>query len=256
MQKIISVVVAGSGQIKDIAITPGVTTKRVLEEAGLGEDTYVLSRKGGDALATDADIYNLVSDKEKIYATPEDVSVGDSTASPSGALGNYQVKLIRTRRIYPERMPKPVSLTKTREFKEIKLIKTGKDIPYWQESSWIKTRGTFRGTFKTDYGSWRGLIERNYEGDYSFYIFELPQVLKDSDHGQCFSHKGNGKFQIHFSEKPENVDSGILTVESVIAEAFRNQKSHYAEKNEENEGGIRWKPNFLELLFPRLKWKR
>lgn len=255
MQKVISVVVAGSGQIKDIAITPGVTIKRVLEEAGLG-DSYVLSRKGGDAFAPDADIYNLVSDKEKIYATPEDVSVGDSTASPSGALGNYQVKLIRIRRQYPEKMPKPVSLTKTRESKAIKLIKTGKDIPYWQESNWIKTGNTFRGTFKTDYGSWRGLIERNYEGDYSFYIFELPQSLKDSDHGQCFSYKGNGKFLIHFSEKPENVDSGIITVEGVIAGAFRNQKGSHVQKDKRDDGGVGWKPNFLEILFPRLKWRR
>lgn len=255
MQKVISVVVAGSDQIKDIAITPGVTPKRVLEEAGLGE-SYVLSRKGGDALVADADIYNLVSDKEKLYATPEDVSVGASTASPSGALGNFQVKLIRTRRLYPEGMPKPLSLTKTREFKAIKLIKTGKDIPYWQESNWIKTGNTFRGTFKTDYGSWRGIVERNYEGDHSFYIFELPQALKDSDHGQCFSYKGNGRFLIHFSEKPENVDSGIISIESLIAESFRNHKRSYVQKDEQNEGGSGWKPNFLEILFPRLKWRR
>lgn len=255
MQKVISVRVAGSDQIKDIAITPGVTPKRVLEEAGLGE-SYVLSRKGGDALVTDADIYNLVSDKEKLYATPEDVSVGASTASPSGGLANSQAKVIRIRRLYPEGMQKPVILTKTREFKAIKLIKTGKDIPYWQESNWIKTGNTFRGTFKTDYGSWRGLIERNYEDDYSFYIFDLPQVLKDSDHGQCFLYKGNGKFLIHFSEKPENADSGILSIESVIAEAFRNQKGFYEQKHEQNVGGVGWKPNFLEILFPRLKWRK
>jgi len=255
MQKIISVVVAGGRQIKDIAITPGVTVKSVLEEAGLGDD-YVLSRKGGDALAPDADIYNLVSDKEKIYASPGDVSVGDSTAPLLGALINSQAKLIRTRRLYLEGAPKSVSLTKTREFKAIKLIKTGKDIPYWQESSWIKTGGTFRGTFKTDYGSWRGLIERNYEDDYSFYIFELPQVLKDSDHGQCFSYKGNGKFLIHFSEKPENVDSGIITMEGVLAGAFRNQKGSYVQKDKQDEGGVGWKPNFLGILFPRLKRRR
>ena len=255
MQKVISVVVAGSDQIKDIAITPGVTPKRVLEEAGLGE-SYVLSRKGGDALAADADIYNLVSDKEKLYATPEDVSVGASTASPSGDLSNPQAKLIRVRRLYPEAIQKPVSVTKTREFRAIKLIKTGKDIPYWQESNWIKTGNTFRGTFKTDYGSWRGLVERNYKDDYSFYIFEPPQQLKDSDHGQCFTDKGKGRFMIHFSEKPENVDSGIITIESVIAEAFRNQKASHTRKDEQIEGGVGWKPNFLEILFPRLKWRR
>jgi hypothetical protein len=249
------VVVAGSGQIKDIAITPGVTVKRVLEEAGL-QDNYILSRKGSDAMANDADIYNLVSDKEKLYATPEDVSVGDSTASPSGDQNYSQAKLIRTRKLYPEAIAQPVRLTAIRQFKSIKLIKTGKDIPYWQESSWIKTGGTFRGFYKTDYGSWRGLIERNYKGDYSFYIFEPPQVLKNSDHGQCFTYKGNSKYEIHFSEKPKDVDSGIITIESVIAETFRNQKGSYERKDEQNEGGTRWKPNFLEILFPRLKWRR
>jgi len=253
MQKVISVVVAGSGTgtIKDIAITPGITAKRVLEEAKLGEN-YILSRKGGDEFASDADIYNLVSDKEKLYATPEDVSVGDSTASPSGGLGNFQVRVIRTRKLYPE----SISITNIREFKAIKLVRTGKDIPYWQESNWIKKGGSFRGTFKTDYGSWRGLIERNYEGDYSFFIFEPPQILKDSDHGQCFTHKGNGMFLIHFSEKPDDVSSGIITVERVLAEAFRNPKITQIQNDKQNVGGAVWKPNLLEIFFPRLKWKR
>jgi hypothetical protein len=255
MQKVISVVVAGSDQIKDIAIAPGVTPKRVLEEAGLGNG-YVLSRKGGDALAVDADIYNLVSDKEKLYATPEDVSVGASAASPSGGSSSPQAKLVRTRRLYPEAIQKPITLTKTREFKAIKLIKTGKDIPYWQESNWIKTGNTYRGTFKTDYGSWRGVVERNYEGDYSYYIFEPPKQLLDSDHGPCFTDKGKGRFAIHFSEKPENVDSGIITIESVITDAFRNQKTSQTRRDAETEGGAGWRPNFLEILFPRLKWRR
>ena len=254
MQKTISVVVVGSGQIKDIAITPGVSVKRVLEEAGL-EDKYVLSRKGGDSLTNDADIYNLISDKEKLYASPEDVSVGTSTASPSGALNNSEAKFIRTRRLYPESIPTSARLTDTREFKAIKLIKTGKDIPYWQESNWIKTGDTFRGSYKTDYGSWRGLIERNFEDDFSFYIFELPQALKDSDHGQCFTYKGGSKHLIHFSEKPNDVNSGIITVESLITDTFRNgnKKKSLVEKNDR---GVKWKPSFLEILFPHLKWRR
>lgn len=245
--KTISVVIAGSGTIKDIAITPGVTVKSVLEEAGL-QDGYVLSRKGGDALANDADIYNLVSDKEKLYASPEDVSVGSSSAPPLGGSPKPPVKLIRTRKLSPEIISMPIAVTGAREFKPLKVLKSGKDIPYWQESSWIKTSNTYRGSYKTDYGSWRGLIDRNYENDYSFFIFNPPQELKESDHWQCFSDKGSNKFLIHFSEKPQNVDSGIITVESLIRDAFR--------KTKQSNGGPEWKPSFLELIFPQLRQRK
>ncbi len=241
MQKSISVVVAGSGEIKDVAIAPSATAKQILDEAGL--QGYQLSRKGGDVLDNDADIFNLVADKEKLYATPEDVSVGVSTASPSGDLINLAVKLIGTRRLYPEVLRKHATLTGTREFKLTKITKTDSTIPYWQENNWIKTAKGLKGSYKTDYGVFRGLIERNFISSYSFYIFDPPQALKDSSHWQCFSYKGNDKFHIHFSEKPKNVDSGIITVEALITNAFKN-----------HNGGAKWKPGLLDIL--NWRWRK
>ena len=74
MEKQVSIVVAASGEIKDIALSPGATVMEVLNEAGL--QGYKLSRKGGELLAPDTDLYSEAMDSEKLYATPEDVSVG------------------------------------------------------------------------------------------------------------------------------------------------------------------------------------
>ena len=76
MEKQVSIVVAASGEIKDIALSPGATVMEVLNEAGL--QGYKLSRKGGELLAPDTDLYSEAMDTEKMYATPEDVSVGIS----------------------------------------------------------------------------------------------------------------------------------------------------------------------------------
>lgn len=74
MEKRVSIVVAASGEIKDIAISEGASVSEVLNEAGL--QGYQLSRKGGELLTPDTDLYSVAVDSEKLYATPEDVSVG------------------------------------------------------------------------------------------------------------------------------------------------------------------------------------
>jgi hypothetical protein len=82
MEKMVSVVIAASGEIKDIALSPGATVREILKEAGL--NGYQLSRKGGEPLAPDTDLYAEATDSEKLYATPEDVSVGvGGSASPT-----------------------------------------------------------------------------------------------------------------------------------------------------------------------------
>jgi len=243
MEKIVSILTAGSGEIRDMKILPGTTTKQILDAANL--QGYQLSRKGGDVLAADADIYNLTTDKEKLYATPEDVSVGTSTAPLSGVLKNQIAELIQTRKITPTYPINQVEVIRVRKFKPTRVIKNESHIPYWQESNWLKTSKGFRGTYKTNFGSWQGFIERNFEGNYSFYIFNPPEKLKESDHWQCFTEKGNDKYLIHFSEKPENIDSGILTIEGLISDAFKNEK-----------GDRSWKPSFWELILGNLKSKR
>ncbi len=74
MEKQVSIVVAASGEIKDLALTEGATVREVLSETGL--KGYQLSRKGGELMGPETDLYTEATDLEKFYATPEDVSVG------------------------------------------------------------------------------------------------------------------------------------------------------------------------------------
>lgn len=83
-EKQISIVVAASGEIKDIAITEGVTVGEVMRKADLGG--YQLTRKGGELLTPETDIYSTAMDSEKFYATPEDVSVGVGGSAPRAVL--------------------------------------------------------------------------------------------------------------------------------------------------------------------------
>ena len=74
MEKQISVVIAASGEIKDMALAEGTTIAKLLDEMGL--DGYQISRQGGEVLSLTTDIYAKALDREKLYATPIDVSVG------------------------------------------------------------------------------------------------------------------------------------------------------------------------------------
>jgi len=97
---------------------------------------------------------------------------------------------------------------------------------YWEEKGWLKARNktsnTYRGYYRTTYGSFRGMVtETIYGSKISFYIYNPPSKLQDHPHGHCFfKHQGKGKFFIHFKVKPENIDSGIKKIEHTIYESF------------------------------------
>ena len=66
--KNLSVVVAGSGQIRDVKIEPGTTARDVLTELNLPD--YLLSKGPNDPFFAAADsIYDKVGDGEKIFAS-------------------------------------------------------------------------------------------------------------------------------------------------------------------------------------------
>ena len=241
-RKNISIVVAGSGEIRDLEIAPGVTVTEVLNEAGL--QGYQLSHKGNDKpLESGANLYDLVGDNEKLFATPEDVSVGSSTAAPSGAKllrvypiitsPNFQVKKVIIRRI-----------RKLEQRKDVAIVGRDREMPYWKQNGWQKSGKTYSGDYRTPYGEYGGVIEEDFLNSYSFFIYDPPAELKNHKHWQCFSCKGNGKYQIHFSEKPEDISSGIITIERLISEAFENP----------NDGGEGWGSRFLDLL--PFSWRR
>jgi hypothetical protein len=116
------------------------------------------------------------------------------------------------------------------EVKSAKVVGVDGDYPYWKERGWRKVRKGYKGEYKTEYGRWNGFIQENFLGSHSFYIFDLPETVKKSNHGDCFTYKGGGKYSIHFSKKPADISSGILTIERLIAESMGNDR----------KGGIKW----------------
>jgi hypothetical protein len=96
--------------------------------------------------------------------------------------------------------------------------------PYHEEQGWQHTNGLFSskltGYYRTRYGSFKGKIELGFNP--SFYIHNPPAELRDHSHWICFSARSGGWYSIHFSTRPRDVDSGIMTVERLITEAFED----------------------------------
>lgn len=66
--KRLSVVVAGTGQIRDLEIQPGTTAGDVLAQLNLRD--YLLSKGPNEPFLANADsVYDKVSDGEKIFAS-------------------------------------------------------------------------------------------------------------------------------------------------------------------------------------------
>lgn len=92
--------------------------------------------------------------------------------------------------------------------------------PYWIEQGWCRTSQGYRGKYKTKYDSWMGLIETDYDS-HKFYIFNPPDELRSHSHWACFRKQdAYGKYWVHFSQEPENIDEGIISIQKILAEAF------------------------------------
>ena len=246
-EKQITIVIAASGEAKDVAVSPGATIEDIKTETGL--KGYQISRKGGEPLPPNADVFTEVTDGEKLYATPEDVSVGGRGSAPlskfintlkrriDSAVDKYKLYLerFRNRRIF---LVKRVRLIRTRYISQlntrransniknntVKVVKNNKGCAYWQENGWHRVGNQYRGFYQTKYGKWRGVIIENYRNNHYFCIFMPPAILKKSSHWECFVYRGDGLYLVHFSQKPKDISSGILTIEQLITETFENSK--------------------------------
>jgi hypothetical protein len=68
--KQIVVIVAGTGQPRDLRIEPGTTARDILSELGLQD--YVLSKDSAQhPFGANENVYTEVDDGEKIYAAPK-----------------------------------------------------------------------------------------------------------------------------------------------------------------------------------------
>ena len=239
MEKQISIVVAGSDVIKDMIISPGSTVQQVLDNADL--QGYKLSKKGGEPLSPEADLFQESTNFEKFYASPEDVSVGDGGfapipifdftskndkdfkiyKNPLDSISNNNIRIVGIRHLNEPFTIKAKTSMPNLYKKKTKLLKTGKACPYWRENGWEKSGKIYRGYYKTLYGKWEGSVRENFFNNYSFFIFYLPEKIRYGNHGACFNYKGDGAYSIHFSEKPRNVSEGIIAVEMLVAEAIK-----------------------------------
>lgn len=91
--------------------------------------------------------------------------------------------------------------------------------PLWQERNWNKQGNTYKGFFRTKYGSYKGEIIVRYQGLIQFYIFNPPKCLAQHSHFACFIPKEGKKYEIHFSTKARTLDEGIMSIEKIITEA-------------------------------------
>jgi len=93
--------------------------------------------------------------------------------------------------------------------------------PLWQERKWSKSGSLYLGYYRTPYGAYKGEIVEQYQGYGRYYIFNPPSCLSRHSHYACFIPKGGNKYEVHFSEKANNVDEGIMAIEKILAEAHR-----------------------------------
>lgn len=96
-----------------------------------------------------------------------------------------------------------------------------REMPYWQERGWRQTGGMLSGSYQTPHGSFLGQIEDQGRNFYRFYIVDPPEALRHTSHWACFLPRGNRRYQVHMYRRPNDVSSGIMTIERLITDAFR-----------------------------------
>jgi len=94
-------------------------------------------------------------------------------------------------------------------------------IAYWELRRWrYKGNGVYLGYFKTPLGRCHGVIKWIDCDDFNFYVHDVPLSILAGPHGGCFTEVRPGKFQVHFAEWPEDINSGIFYIETLLMEAF------------------------------------
>jgi hypothetical protein len=96
-------------------------------------------------------------------------------------------------------------------------------LPYWQERGWRHDGRSYRGTYKTAYGSFIGRIDQVRPGNFRLYIFDPPPELRNHGHWTCFQRQGDKSYRIHMSRMPQDVSSGILAIERLLTEGFEGR---------------------------------
>lgn len=209
--KSIAVLVAGSGQLHDLQIQPATTAGDVLRSIGLSD--YVLSLDNDSPpVPSNEEIYTRVKDGQKLYCSTEaDAGAGqlapalDQILMKIGLKSNVQVQGTRQTTAVQTRKKRPVVVIRSK-------------IPIWQEKGWRQEGNRYRGFYSSNGNRCHGEIQNPYPGELRMFIYRPPKTLERHPHWACFQFVGNDWYELHFSRKPNDVDSAILLMEQLIRE--------------------------------------
>jgi hypothetical protein len=96
-----------------------------------------------------------------------------------------------------------------------------REIPYWQGRGWTRQTNVYTGNYQTQHGAFQGWIEQEHSGHINFYLYSPSQEIRSHSHWTCFQHRGNDWYLIHMAREPRDVSSGIITIERLITEAYK-----------------------------------
>ena len=98
-----------------------------------------------------------------------------------------------------------------------------RQIPYWQERGWTRQENTYNGNYQTPYAAFWGQISEHRGGHIDFMLYMPSNEIRSCSHWPCFQHRGNDWYLIHMAKQPNDVSSGIMTIERLIKEAYEQQ---------------------------------
>jgi len=93
-------------------------------------------------------------------------------------------------------------------------------IPYWQERGWVREGDHFRGNYQTDRAAFCGYVTEQRSGHLEFYLYSPSDQIRRHSHWTCFVDRGDGWYLVHMGRQPQDLSSGIITIERLISEAY------------------------------------
>jgi len=211
--KQVTVCMLESGKLVDRPIAPGTTAADLLRDIGIPNGLLSKSRDG-EFLANADSVYDKIGDGQKLFASTP-ASVGSSFFEDLISKAIEKIEGVCFPR--PSEIPnmpgdasrRPASVVKRQE------------IPYWQERGWKRSGLAYKGNYVTPYGAFTGWISQPSITDIQFFIQHPPDWIFDSSHAACFQSRGMEWFFIHMSRRPQDVSSGIVTVERLLTTCFK-----------------------------------
>jgi len=259
IEKRIIVVHGMTGRQMPVKIVEGARPPEILRRLNIKD--HRLSRvTGREPLPEDADVASVVQDGERLFALPH-MEVGGGFSNFFAALFGTQPKEGKTeaaatpppvsslqrvqavasvsssavlprvpaaRAVVTPAPPPPRALAVQPAERVFVLNELHEQpaIPYWQLRKWRSVgENLYLGHFKTPFGRCHGVIRWCSKEDFSFYIHDVPQALLDGPHGRCFAEVKPGKFRVHFSQAPSDINSGIFYIETLLTEAFEDESA-------------------------------